>query len=208
MADTRARLDTLEAALRDMGARLGAARPARAVPLADAQQAFGALQQAKLELAERIDRVKAEMRRQKEEGVRVLTRLKQIGVERQQFQAMLHNAQVAVTQGREEALRQLALQRRSAVERHVGEVLSSLEKSLASVDAVFIDPAMQAVMVSTEPRAQLSASVIEQADKVAPIVEALARELDLQLLAEDATLGQIQREFCDMAVAACRAAWG
>ena len=32
--------------------------------------------------------------------------------------------------------------------------------------------------------------------------------LDPELLAQEATLSQIQREFCDMAVGACRAAWG
>jgi hypothetical protein len=38
-------------------------------------------------------------------------------------------------------------------------------------------------------------------------VEKLARELDAELLAQDAALGQIQREFCDVAVTACQAAW-
>jgi hypothetical protein len=120
---------------------------------------------------------------------------------------MLQNAQVAVTQGREEALRQLAVQRRSAVERHVGEVLSGLERSLASVDAVFIDPAREALLKSTEPRAELSAAVLEHAEKAAPIVATLARELDADLAAQDTTLGQIQHEFCDMAVPACKSAW-
>lgn len=207
LADTHAKRDLLERASREMGAKLGAARPARTVALGDAQQAFAALQQAKLEALGRVERLRGEMRRQKEENVRVLTRLKQLGVERQQFQGMLQNAQVAVTQGREEALRQLALQRRSAVERHVGEVLSGLERSLASVDAVFIDPAREELLKSTEPRKELEASVLEHAEKAAPVVAALARELDPDLAAQDATLGQIQVEFCDMAVSACKAAW-
>ena len=71
-----------------------ASRPARAVPVSDAQQGLGTLQQGRLENAQRTDKIKAEMRRQKEENVRVLTRLKQVGVERQQFQSMLQNAQV------------------------------------------------------------------------------------------------------------------
>ena len=207
LADAHAKLEAFQRAARELGAQLGAARPARAVPLGDAQQAFAALQQARLEVAGRVERLRGETRRQKEENVRVLTRLKQLGVERQQFQSMLQNAQVAATQGREEALRQLAIQRRSAVERHVGEVLSGLERSLASVDAVFIDPARDALLKSTEPRAELSAAVLDQAEKAAPVVAALARELDPDLAAQDATLGQIQLEFCDMAVAACKAAW-
>jgi hypothetical protein len=207
LTDTHAKLESFQRSARELGVELGAARPARAVPLADAQQAFGALQSARLEVAGRVERLRGEMRRQKEENVRVLTRLKQIGVERQQFQGMLQNAQVAVTQGREEALRQLAIQRRSAVERHVGEVLSGLERSLASVEAVFIDPAREALMKSTEPRAELTAVVLEHAEKAAPVVAALARELDPDLAAEDATLGQVQVEFCDMAVQACKAAW-
>lgn len=207
LADTHAKLEGLQRAIREMGASLGASRPARPVPLGDAQQALGALQQGRFELASRVERLKGEMRRQKEENVRVLTRLKQVGVERQQFQSMLQNAQVAATQGREEALRQLAIQRRSAVERHVGEVLSGLERSLASIDAVFIDPAMEALLKSTEPRAELTAAVLEHAEKASPVVQALAHELDPDLAAQDATLGQIQREFCDMAASACRAAW-
>ena len=207
LTDTHAKLEAFVRGGRELGVKLGAARPARAVPLGDAQQAFAELQQARLEVAGRVERLRGEMRRQKEENVRVLTRLKQIGVERQQFQGMLQNAQVAVTQGREEALRQLALQRRSAVERHVGEVLSGLERSLASVDSVFIDPARDALLRSTEPRTELAAGVLDHAEKAAPVVAALARELDPDLAAQDATLGQIQVEFCDMAAAACKAAW-
>lgn len=208
LADTRARLDMLAAQIRKVGAELGASRPARAVPLADAQEALATLQQGRLDTAQKIERIKAETRRQKEENIRVLTRMKQAGVERQQFQSMLQNAQVAATQGREEALRQLAIQRRSAVERHVGEVLSTLEKSLSSVESVFIEPAREAMIRATEPRREVPESVLAHAEKVTPVVEKLGRELDPALLAADASLGQIQREFCDVAVDACRAAWG
>jgi hypothetical protein len=40
------------------------------------------------------------------------------------------------------------------------------------------------------------------------VVEQLARELEPELLAQDAMLGQVQREFCDVAANACVAAWG
>lgn len=207
LADTKGRLESLTAQIRSIGAELGASRPARAVPLADAEEALGMLQRGRIENMQRIDKIKAETRRQKEETVRVLSRLKQVGVERQQFQSMLQNAQVAVTQGREEALRQLAIQRRSAVERHVGEVLMTLEKSLLSVETVFVDPARELLMKATEPKREVPAAVLEHGEKAAPVVEKLSRELDPALLALDASLGQIQREFCDVAADACRAAW-
>ncbi|MFT3773086.1 MAG: hypothetical protein QM820_47505 [Minicystis sp.] len=207
LADTRATLEAIQKSVRDSAAALGAQRPARPVALAEAREALAALQQAKIENGQRMDRLKAEMRRQKEETVRVLARLKQIGVERQQLGAMVQSAEVAVSKGREEALRHMAVQRRAAVERHISEVLGTLEKSLTMVGPVFVDPARKVMLDATEPRPEVTAAVIEAADKVAPVVEKLGRELDAELLAQDAALGQIQREFCDVAVTACRAAW-
>jgi hypothetical protein len=207
LGDNRATLEAIQKTVRDLAAALGAQRPARPVTLAEAREALGALQQARMENAQRMDRLKAEVRRQKEETVRVLTRLKQIGVERQQLGAMVQSAEMVVSRGREEALLHLAAQRRAAVERHVSEVLGTLEKSLTMVGPVFVDPARKVMMDATEPRPEASAAVTEAADKVAPVVEKLGRELDAELLAQDAALGQIQREFCDVAVSACRAAW-
>ncbi len=201
------RLATLTKALREMEIMLGSARPARPVTLAEAQSALAALQQGKIELAQRVERLKAETRRQKEEAVRVLGRLKQLSVERQQMAAMLQNAEVSATQGHEAALKQLAAQRRAAVDRHVSEVLGTLEKSLTLVGQVFVDPAREALARSCAPRTEVAAAVLESAEKVAPLVEKLHLELDPELLAQDATLGQLQREFCDVAVSACRTAW-
>jgi hypothetical protein len=205
---TRARLGVLEKTIREMGAALGSSRPARPTSPAEAQEALAMLQQGRLDLASRVERVKAEMRRQKEEAVRVLNRLKQIGVERQQMTAMLQNAEVAATQGREAALKQLAAQRRAAVERHVSEVLGALEKSLTLVGQAFVDPAREAMLKSSEPRPEVSAGVLDHAGKVGPVVEKILREVEPALLAQDATLGQIQREFCDVAASACKTAWG
>jgi hypothetical protein len=207
LGEAQSRLVALEATLRELGTKLGSSRPARAVRVEDARQGLAALQGAKLEVAGRMDALKAEMRRQKEEAVRILGRMKQIGVERQHVTAMLQSAEVAATQGREEALRQLALERRAGVERHVGEVLGTLEKSLSLVVPVFVDPAREVLMKATEPRAEISAKVLEAAEAVAPVVERLARELEPELLAQDATLGQLQREFCDVAGDACKMAW-
>lgn len=206
-AEAQAKLSALRAQIREIGTKLGSQRPVRKVAPADAQAALGTLQQGRIEIADRIARLKTEMRRQKEENVRVLTRQKQIGIERQQFQSMLQNAQVLATEGREAALRQLALQRRAAVERHVNEVLSGLEKSLSAVDVVFVDPVREVLLKSTEPNLALAEMVLAQAEKVTPVVQALSRALMPVLESEEAALSQIQREFCDMAVVACKAAW-
>ena len=50
--------------------------------------------------------------------------------------------------------------------------------------------------------------VREHADKLEPVADKLLAEFEPQLLTQDAMLGQIQREFCDVAPDACRAAWG
>ncbi len=197
-----------EALVREIGGKLGSARPSRSVSSDNAREAIAALQQAKVGLAERLEKCRMEMRHQKEEAVRVLARMKQIGVERQHVTAMVQSAEVAATQGREEALRQLALERRAGVERHIGEVLATLEKSVSHVSTVFIEPAREVLIKATEPRAEASAKVLSAAEAVVPVVDKLYSELDSVLLAEDATLGQIQREFCDVAVDACRMAWG
>jgi hypothetical protein len=203
----RGTLEVIQKNIREMSAALGSNRPARAVASSDAREALSALQQARVENAQRSERLKGEMRRQKEETVRVLTRLKQIGVERQQLTAMVQSAEVAVSRGREEALRHMAAQRRGVVERHVAEVLGNLEKALATVGPVYVDPARKVMADATEPRPEAAAAVLDAAERVAPVVETLGRELDAELLAQDAALGQIQREFCDVALTACRAAW-
>jgi hypothetical protein len=207
LADGRATLEAVQKTLRELGAALGVQRPARKVTPAEAAETALALQQARAENAQRMDRLRAEVRRQKEETVRVLTRLKQIGVERQQVTAMVQSAQVAATQGHEEALRHMAAQRRAAVERHVGEVLGTLDKSLSMVAQVFVEPARKAMLDASAPRPEASGAVLDGAERLAPVVEKLARELDPELLAQDAALGQIQREFCDVALTACHAAW-
>src|SRR5262245_16802072 len=191
-----------------MGAALGASRPARPVALAEAQEGLGMLQQARVDLAQHVAKLKDQMQKNKDEGLRVIARLKQIGLERQHVQAMVQSAQVAATQGREEALRQLAAQRRAAVERHVSEVLGSLEKSLGQVSLVFVEPAREAMLKSLEPSEEVPKAVLESAGAIAKVVDKLKSELDPELLAQDAALGQIQREFCDVALSACRTAWG
>jgi chromosome segregation ATPase len=204
---TRAQLAQLSVAIREAAAALGAARPARPVAVAEASAALGQLLEARAKLGEHAERLQDEVRKRKDDGVRLIARLKQSASARQHVEAMVQSAEVAATSGREEALRQLAVQRRAAVERHVSEVLGSLEKSLGQVALVFIEPAREAMQKSTEPRGDAAAAVLAAAEAVGPVVDKLARELDPELLAQDAALGQIQREFCDVAASACRAAW-
>jgi hypothetical protein len=194
--------------LREMGQRLGAQKPARPMRLAEAEQALAVREERRADIVERIERFKAEQRRIREEGTRVLARSKQIEVERQHAAAMVQSASTAATQGRDAALRQLAAQRRKTVEQHVGEVLGALDKSLIGVGTVFIDPAREAMIKSTEPSHAVSDTVKDHAERVGPVIEKLAGELDPELLAQDAALGQIQKEFCDRAPEACRNAWG
>ena len=208
IADARAKLGVQQATMAELGARLGASRPPRGTTPADAERALAAKRQAKQEIADRMERLRADSRRQKEENVRVLARLKQIEVERQHAHARVQSAQVAVTQGREAALQRLASERRQAAQQHVSEVLGSLEKALGNVEQSFIAPARAALLAPADDGPAVSFVVREHGEKLAPVVATLARELDPELLAQEAALSQIQREFCDMAAAACRAAWG
>lgn len=206
--EAHARQETSMKVLREMGQKLGTARPARPMRLAEAEQVLAVRNERRADILERIDRLRADQRRIKEEGTRVLARGRQIEVERQHAQAMVQSAQTAATMGRDAALRELAAGRRRAVEQHVAEVLGALDKSLTSVGPVFVDPACEAMIQSTEPSHVVSDAVRDHAERVGPIIERLARELDPELNAQDAALGQIQKEFCDRAADACRAAWG
>ncbi|MFO0587530.1 MAG: hypothetical protein U0441_08325 [Polyangiaceae bacterium] len=194
--------------LREMGQRLGASKPARPMRLAEATQALAVREERRADILERIERFRADQRRIREEGTRVIARVKQVEVERQHAQSTLQSAQTAATQGRDAALRQLAAQRRKVVEQHVGEVLGALDKSLTSVGSVFVDPARDAMMKSTEPSHTVSDTVRDNAERIGPVIEKLTAELDPELTAQDAALGSIQKEFCDRAAEACRAAWG
>ncbi|EYF00675.1 hypothetical protein [Chondromyces apiculatus] len=208
LADVRAKLGVHQATLSELATRLGPSRPPRGTTPADAQRLLDTRQQSRRDLAERMERLRGEGRRQKEENVRVLARLKQIELERQHAHARLQSAQVAATQGREAALQRLATERRTAAQQHVSEVLSSLEKALGGIETNFIAPARAALLAPAEQGPPPSQVVREHGEKIAPVVASLLRALDPELLAQEAALSQVQREFCDMAVGACKAAWG
>ena len=205
--DAKKKREGLEKQVRELAAKLGPMKPGQAPSAAQAQERLNAIQIARAEIQERVDRLRAEIRRRQEEQQQITARIKQIETERQRVKGMVESAQIAATQGREAALKQLAAQRRSAVDRHVSEILAGLEKSLASVDAVFIDPAREAMLRIDEPTEQTSLKIRENGEKATPVIEGLVRDLEPELLAQDAMLGQIQREFCDVAPDACRKAW-
>lgn len=204
--ERKKRVDAQER-LRLMTADLGAGRPVRPLAIADAEAAVEGTRQARAEIVQRMERLLAETRRAKEDGVRIVARQKQLEGERQRWRAVLEGAAIQATQGRDAALRRLAEQRRSAVEAHVGEVLGALEQSLASVDAVFVEPVAQALTDADAVADPASARVRAAADAITPVVAELAREVLPKLLAEDAMLSQVQREFCEAAPAACVAAF-
>ena len=208
LADARGRYHTLTSEAGELDAKLGPNRAIHSPTVVDAEQLLAGYQNARVEILERIERIKTEIRRNKEENARIIARMKQITDERQKMGQFVQSAQVAATQGFEEAMRQLAARRRAAVEQHVGEVLGELEKSLRSVDVVFVEPARDAMLKHDEPIESIAARVREHANKLEPIVKALHNDLDPELLAQDAMMGQVQREFCDSAVEACRNAWG
>ena len=78
---------------------------------------------------------------------------------------------------------------------------------LEQVEDVFVRPAEQAILQREQPDLTPMTTLLAEADKVAIVVESLVRDLEPDLLTQDAMLGQIQREFCDVALDACRSAW-
>jgi tetratricopeptide (TPR) repeat protein len=207
ITDSKTKREALEKQARELEARLGPARPGRPISAAEGQEGLLILQQRRAEITDRVERLRAEIRRRHEEGAQVAARFKQIEVERLRVKGMIDSAQTAATQGRDAALRQLAAQRRGAVDRHLQDVLGGLEKSLAAVDSVFIEAARDAMFRMDEPRELASEKLRDGATRLGSVVEALARSLDPEILAQDAMLGQIQRDFCDVALDACKKAW-
>lgn len=205
--DAKKKREGLEKQVREMASKLGNLRPGQAPPVGQAQEQLNAVQLARGEIQERTERFQAEIRRRREEQQQITTRLKLIATERERVKGMANSAQIAATQGRDAALKQLTVQRRSAVDRHVSEIMNNLEKSLASVDLVFIEPAREAMLRMDAPDEQTSIKIRESGEKVAPVIDGLLQNLEPELLAQDAMLGQIQREFCDAALAACHKAW-
>lgn len=208
LADARKKRDALRATAQELEGRFGPGRPPRSPSEPEAQAVFEAAQRRREAIAARVEALEAESRARADEGARVDARLKQIAAERQRAADILQNAQVAATQGREAALRQLDARRNAAVRQHITEVVEGLERSLLSADAIFVEPARKLLAEGQGGAEAPSVALAAAADRVAPVVEALVSEIEPELLALDALLGQVQREFCDAAPEACRTAWG
>ncbi len=208
LADAAAKEKKLAEEAKTLDAQLGPGRALHSPSVGDAEQVLAAAQSVRTEIQERIERLKAQVRSNKEESARIVARIKQVEVERQKMSGYLQSAVDAANRGQAFALEQMSVRRRSAVEQHVHEVLGELEKSLNSVEAVFIEPAREAMLQNEQPLESRAAHVREHAELLRPVAEALSSELDQELLAQDALLGQLQREFCDVAEEACRNAWG
>ena len=207
LADARSRERTVQSEAAQLDKDLGAGRVIRTPTIAEAEQVLAACQEAREDVLGRIERNKSDTRRNKEENAQILNRLKQIDDEIQKMNGFVQSAQVASTQGFEEAMRQLASRRRAAVIHHVEEVLGELEKSLNSVDVVFVEPARDAMLKSDLPTGSVAVIVRENAIKLDSVVQELVEDLDPDLLQQETMLSQVQREFCDVALGACRNAW-
>lgn len=208
LADVRGRALEAEKSLRALAERLGSKRPTRVVPAEEVEQIVVALEGKQLAIDAELDRLRGEQKRLKEDGLRVLARAKQIELERQHTQARVDSARVARAEGIDAALRRLAAERRAAVEEHTREVLGALSKSLVQVGTVFVDPARERLRLLTEPSFDAADRVAKAGEAVAPVVERLLAERAPEVASVEELLGKIQREFCEAAPAACRAAWG
>ncbi|MBI4951926.1 MAG: hypothetical protein HY908_07820 [Myxococcales bacterium] len=208
LADVRTRRVEVDRELRALAEKLGSKRPARPVPPSEVEEIAVALEHKELGVAAELERVRAEQQRKKEDALRTIARGRQIEVERQHAQARVDGVRVARAEGIDAAHRRLAADRRAAVEEHVREVLGALSKSLVQVGPVFVDPARERLRVATEPDFGAAERVAAAAAAVAPVVERLLAERGPEIVAVGELLGRIQREFCDAAPAACRAAWG
>ncbi len=208
LADVRGRALEAEKSLRALSEKLGTKRPTRPVPAAEVEQIVALLEQKQVAIDAEVDRLRVEQKRLKEDGLRAIARAKQIELERQHTQARVESARVARAEGIEAAHRRLAAERRAAVEEHTREVLAALSKSLVQVGTVFVDPARERLRQTTEPSFDAADRVAKAGVAVAPVVERLLAERAPEIASAEELLGKIQREFCDAASTACRAAWG
>ncbi|MFO0555666.1 MAG: hypothetical protein U0271_45230 [Polyangiaceae bacterium] len=208
LADVRQRRLDAEKTFTQAGEKLGSRRPTRLVPPEEVEEIVHALEQKQLELDGNIERLRSEQKRHKEDGLRTLAREKQIEIERQHTQARVESARVARAEGLDAAQKTLAAERKTAVEDHVREILGALSKSLAQVGTVFVDPAREKLRASTEPDFTKAERVRKAAESSAPVVSRLLAERVPELAGVEELLAKIQKEFCDAAKDACRAAWG
>lgn len=208
LADVRGRAMEAEKAVRALSEKLGTKRPSRLVPASEVEEILGVLETKQQKIDADLDRLRGEQKRFKEDGIRTLTRERQIDVERQQFHTRIESSKVARAEGLDAAYKSLAVERKTAVEEHVREVLEALSKSLVQVGTVFVDPARELMRKATEPDYDAAERVAKAAEAVAPVVARLLAERSPELASVEELLNRIRKEFCEAAASACRAAWG
>lgn len=208
LADLRNRITEGEKALRAQGEKLGSKKPTRPVPPEEVEEIALAVEKQMAAVDARIEELRTQQRRLKDEGVKTLSRERQIEIERQTTQARVEGARVARAEGIDAAHKRLAVERRTAVEEHVREVLGALSKSLGQVGTVFVDPARERVKELTEPNHGVAEKVESAGARVAPVVKRLLAERVPEITSVKELLQRIRVEFCDAAPAACRSAWG
>lgn len=208
LADLRNRIIEGEKAWRALGEKLGSKKPTRPVPPDEVEEIALAVEKQMAAIDGKIEELRGEQRKLKDLGVKMLSRERQIEVERQNAQARVEGARVAHAEGIDAAHRRLATERKGAVEDHVREVLGALSKSLGQVGTVFVDPARERLKELTEPDHTIAEKVESAGKRVAPVVERLLAERVPEIGSVKELLGRIRVEFCEAAPAACRSAWG
>ncbi|MFO0618196.1 MAG: hypothetical protein U0414_36725 [Polyangiaceae bacterium] len=208
LADLRNRITEAERALRALGEKLGSKKPTRPVPPDEVEEIALAVEKQMASVDGKIEELRTQQRKLKDDGLKMLSRERQIDVERQNAQARVEGARVARAEGIDAAHKRLAVERKGAVEEHVREVLGALSKSLGQVGTVFVDPARERVKELTEPNHAIAEKVESAGVRVAPVVKRLLAERVPEILSVKELLHRIRVEFCEAAPAACRTAWG
>lgn len=208
LADLRNRITEGEKAMRALGEKLGSKKPTRPVPPDEVEEIALAVENQMGAVNAKIEALRTEQRKLKDDGVKMLSRERQIEVERQNAQARVEGARVARAEGIDAAHKRLAVERKAAVEDHVREVLGALSKSLGQVGTVFVDPARERVKELTEPDHAVAEKVESAGARVGPVVKRLLAERVPEISSVKELLQRIRVEFCEAAPAACRTAWG
>lgn len=208
LTDLRNRISEDEKAMRALAEKLGSKKPTRPVPPEEVEEIALAVENQMAVVSGKIEELRGEQRKLKDDGVKMLSRERQIEVERQNAQARVEGARVARAEGIDAAHKRLATERKGAVEDHVREVLGALSKSLGQVGTVFVDPARERVKELTEPNHTVAEKVESAGARVAPVVKRLLAERVPEISSVKELLERIRREFCEAAPAACRTAWG
>lgn len=192
----------------ELDVALGATRAVRNPTIEQAEHLLAEAQTVRVEVQQRIETLSTEQRRAIEQIALTDGRAKQVDDELAKMNAFVQSAEVAATQGFEEAMLQLAKRRHDAVSTHVANVLQELDTSLGAVNEGFIDPARAVMLQSSDMLELRSRWMRENAAGQQQAIEGVFAVIEEDLLATDEMMSKVQRDFCDVAHEACRNAWG